>query len=61
METAELIDYAHPMMMAENRLKAAHNELLHGDMEKGLGELTQAVVETRLAAAAVRHMMEKRR
>ena len=60
MGTVELIDYAYPMMMAENRLKAAHDELLHGDMAKGLEELTQAVVETRLAAAAVRHMMEKR-
>jgi hypothetical protein len=56
METAELIDYAYPMMMAERELKKAHEALLDGRMDEGLERLTQAVVEVRLAIHSVQHM-----
>jgi hypothetical protein len=53
-----LIDYAHPLMMAENALKKAHNYLLDRDYELALDQLKLAIVETRAASAAAIHMQE---
>lgn len=58
MDTAELIDYAYPMMMAERKLKDAHAELLNRNFDGGIEKLLEAIVEVRLAANAVRHMKE---
>lgn len=51
-----MIDYAHPMMMAEKHLKQAHNAFLTHDFATGKEELLQAIAETRLAYNAIVHM-----
>lgn len=61
MGTVELIDYAHPMMMAERHLKNAHNALLAGDNDEALGELMQAIVETKLAINSIKLMEENKK
>ena len=55
----DLIDYAHPMMMAERALKKAHDYLLGSDYELALDQLKLAIIETRAASAATLHMQEK--
>jgi hypothetical protein len=57
---SELIDYAHPMIMAEQALKKAHNLLLGEAYEMALDQLKLALAETRTASIAVIHMKEKR-
>jgi len=54
-----LIDYAHPLMMAERALKKAHDYLLDRDYELALDQLKLAIIETRAAGAAALHMQEK--
>jgi len=54
-----LIDYAHPLMMAERALKKAHDYLLDRDYELALDQLKLAIIETRAASAATLHMQEK--
>ena len=61
MASAELIDYAHPMMMAERHLKNAHNALLEGNNDEALGELMQAIVETKLAINSIKLMEENKK
>ena len=56
METVELIDYAYPMMMAERKLKEAHNVLLENDYDAGITHLIAALAEIRLAIQSVRVM-----
>lgn len=58
METAELIDYAYPMMMAERKLKEAHEALLNRDFDGGMELLLSASVEVKLAVNSVKHMKE---
>ena len=53
-----LIDYAHPMMMAEKHQRQAHDALLERDWTKGKEELLQAIVELRLAVVAITHLEE---
>jgi hypothetical protein len=53
-----LIDYAHPMMMAERALKKAHDYLLDSDYELALDQLKLAIIETRAASVATIHMQE---
>ena len=60
MDRAELIDYAHPMMMAENAMKAAYDALLHGNPDKGMEQLLNAMVEIKMALNAVRHIKESK-
>jgi uncharacterized membrane protein YpjA len=55
----DLIDYAHPLMMAERALKKAHDYLLEGDYTLALDQLKLAIVETRAASTATIHMQEK--
>jgi len=55
----DLIDYAHPMLMAERALKKAHDYLLEGDYVLALDQLKLAIVETRAASAATIHLQEK--
>lgn len=54
--TSSLIDYAHPMMMAERKLKEAHEVLLDNKYSEGIDCLIQALTEVRLAIQSVRHM-----
>ena len=56
MESANLIDYAHPMMMAERKLKEAHEKLLDNKYDEGIDALIQALAEVRIAIHSVRHM-----
>jgi hypothetical protein len=56
---SDLIDYAHPMMMAERALKKAHDYLLDRDYELALDQLKLAIIETRAASMAALHMQEK--
>lgn len=46
------------MMMAERKLKDAHNALLHRDFDKGIELLLEASVEVKLAIVSVNHMKE---
>ena len=56
--TSSLIDYAYPMLMAERKLKDAHDALLHRDFDKGIELLLDASVEVKLAINSVTHMKE---
>lgn len=60
MEHVELIDYAYPMMMAENAMRAAYDALLHGNPDEGMEQLLNAMVEIKMALNAVRHTREMR-
>jgi hypothetical protein len=44
------------MMMAEIKLKDAHDALLHGDPDVGIELMQEAIVEIRIAIHSVRHM-----
>jgi hypothetical protein len=59
MEALMLIDYAHPMMMAEKHQRQAHDALLERNLAKGREELLQAIAELRLACMAITHMEEQ--
>lgn len=56
--TSSLIDYAYPMIMAERKLKDAHDALLHRDFDKGIELLLEVSVEVKLAITSVKHMKE---
>lgn len=56
---SDLIDYAHPMLMAERALKKAHDYLLEEDYALALDQLKLAIVETRAASTAAIHLQEK--
>ena len=55
----ELIDYAHPLMMAERALKKAHDYLLECDYDLAMDQLKLAIVEARRASMATLHIKEK--
>ena len=61
MEHVELIDYAHPMMMAEQKMKAAHSAALEHAYDAAEELITQAIVELRITTLAFRHMQENQR
>lgn len=46
------------MIMAERKLKDAHNALLHRDFDRGVELLLEASVEVKLAIVSVKHMKE---
>jgi hypothetical protein len=56
---SELIDYAYPLMMAEQALKKAHDYLLEEDYILAMDQLEKAVVEVRIARNSVIHIKEK--
>ena len=58
MATVELIDYAHPCMMAENALKEAHIHMLNREYDKAIEQAFKAMVETKLMINAINHMRE---
>jgi len=55
----KLIDYAHPLMMAERALKKAHDYLLDCDYDLAMDQLKLAIVETRRASTATLHIKEQ--
>lgn len=54
-----LIDYAYPMIMAERKLKEAHDALLERNYDLGMERLLECVVETKIAVNSVRHIKEQ--
>jgi hypothetical protein len=55
METADVfMDYAHPVLQAERALKALHNAMLSHDHRGAIEAGYQAIVEVRMAIAAIR-------
>ena len=60
-QTADIIDYARPMMMAQKHMRLAHDALLSNDNDVAMGELLQVVVEARMAINAIKLMEENKR
>ena len=58
MKKNSLIDYAYPMMMAERKLKEAHDALLEHDYDVGIARLLECAAEAKIAVNSVRHMKE---
>jgi hypothetical protein len=59
MENVEAVmDYAHPIIQATAALKALQNAALGRDFDLAEKEALQAIVEIRLALAAIRNMKE---
>jgi len=54
----ELIDYAHPMMMAERAMKTAHDLLLKEDFNSSMDHINSAITELRIARSSILHIME---
>lgn len=61
METAEVIDYAEPLLSAERRLRSAKGALLRRNLAEGAEELTQAIADLRIAVLHIKHMQETQR
>jgi hypothetical protein len=56
----ELIDYAYPMMIAEQKLKDAHLALLDSNnYDVGSDRLVEAIVEIKIAINSIKHMKEQ--
>ena len=54
-----MIDYAYPMLMAENALKKAHQHMLKRDYDEAMEEVLKAMAECKLAMNAIKHMKEE--
>lgn len=54
-----MIDYAHPTMMAENALAKLHHMMLERNYEGAIEAGMTALVETKMAINAVKHMKEQ--
>lgn len=55
-----LIDYAYPMMMAERKLKEAHDAFLEKDYDNGIEKLIEVAAEVKMALNSAKHMKEQR-
>ena len=54
-----MIDYAYPMLMAENALKKAHQHMLKREYDEAIEELLKATAECKLSMNAIKHMKEE--
>jgi hypothetical protein len=54
-----VVDYAYPMMMAENALKEAHNHLLNKEYDEAIEVMLVALTETKLTLTSIKHMKEQ--
>ncbi len=54
----EIVDYAHPAMMAEKALKEMHWAMCDNDFEKALEFAVAAMAETKLAYNAIKIQKE---
>jgi hypothetical protein len=59
MNTEALIDYAYPMMMAENAMKEAHIHMLNREYDQAVEQMLVAITEARMTLNAVKHMKEQ--
>jgi hypothetical protein len=59
MANDNVIDYAYPTMMAERSLKELHNAMLENRPDDALLAGLNAIVEVRLALAAIKDMAER--
>lgn len=50
-----MIDYAHPMLMAEKHLRQAYEALIQRNYTTGKEELLNAIAQARLAYHAAEH------
>jgi hypothetical protein len=54
-----MIDYAYPMMMAENAMKEAHIHMLNKEHDKAIEQMLLAITEARMALNSIKHMKEQ--
>lgn len=54
-----ITDYAYPTMMAERSLKDLHNAMLENRHDDALLAALNAIVEVRMAIAAIKDMKER--
>ena len=54
-----VVDYARPMIMAENALKEAHNHLLNKEYDKAIEVMLVALTEAKLTLTSIKHMKEQ--
>lgn len=54
-----MIDYAYPMMMAENALKEAHIHMLNKEYDNAIEQMLAAITEAKLTLNAISHMKEQ--
>jgi len=55
----EIVDYAHPAMMAEKALKEMHWAMLDNDFDKAMEFALSAMAETKLAYHAIKIQKER--
>ena len=60
MEVVELIDYAHPAMMAEKAMKDLHEAMLLKKYDEALEFARKAQVEIKMTYNAILHEKEQR-
>lgn len=54
-----MIDYAYPMMMAENAMKEAHIHMLNKEYDKAIEQMFVAMTEAKLTLNSIKHMKEQ--
>lgn len=53
-----LVDYAYPMMMAQSRIKSAHDAVLNKDFPAAIEDTMTAMAELKLMLNALKEMQE---
>tara|TARA_R110000868_G_scaffold108996_2_gene297016 strand:+ start:172 stop:363 length:192 start_codon:yes stop_codon:yes gene_type:complete len=53
-----LVDYAYPMMMAQSRIKSAHDAVLNKDFTTAIEDTMTAMAELKLMLNALKEMRE---
>lgn len=53
-----LVDYAYPMMMAQSRIKSAHDAVLKKDFDAAIEDTITAMAEIKLMLNALKEMRE---
>lgn len=52
----EIVDYAYPMMMAQSRIKSAHDAVLKKDLSAAIEDTMTAMAELKLMLNALKEM-----
>ena len=60
MKNEELIDYAYPLMMAENALKGCYKAALAQEYDVATEVAMNAMAEIKLTITALKHMQEQK-
>ena len=58
MTEEKMIDYAYPLMMAENALKGCHKAALVREYDIAMELVTLAIADAKLTITALKHMKE---